>query len=66
LALLAAFLSATYSVRLIIMTFISRPHFPLTLVPFIAEPSFFMLIPLFLLSLGSAIFGYLTQDLFLG
>lgn len=68
LALLAAFLSATYSVRMLIMTFLSKPHFPLTQIvqKIITEPSMTMLIPLFLLSLGSAMFGYLTQDLFLG
>lgn len=66
LALLAAFLSATYSVRMIIMTFLSKPHFPLTLIHLIREPKVTMLIPQFLLSLGSAMFGYFTQDLFLG
>ncbi len=66
LALIAAFLSATYSVRMMIMTFLSRPHFPSSLIPYISEPTLTMLIPLFLLSQGSAMFGYLTQDLFLG
>ncbi len=66
LALLAAFLSATYSVRMIIMTFLSRPHFPSTQIHLISEPTLTMQIPQFILSLGSAMFGYLAQDLFQG
>ena len=65
-ALMAAVLTATYSARLIILTFISEPHFPRTMIHTIMEPSLLMSIPLGLLALGSAFFGYLTHELFLG
>lgn len=39
LALFAALLSATYSIRLLIMTFLSKPHFPISLLFTISEPT---------------------------
>jgi NADH-ubiquinone oxidoreductase chain 5 len=66
LALLAALLTATYSARLMILTFLSRPHWHLTLIPFLADPSGVMVVPLLLLALGAAYFGFLTSELFLG
>jgi len=66
LALVAAILTATYSARLMIMTFLSAPHFPHTVLETIADPPKVMFIPLFLLGAGAAFFGFLTHELFLG
>lgn len=66
LALLAAILTATYSARLMIMTFFAKPHFPKTILNSIHDPSSFLYIPLFLLGLGAAFFGYLANEVFLG
>jgi NADH-ubiquinone oxidoreductase chain 5 len=66
LALVAAVLSATYSARLLILAFISRPNYPRIISPLISEPSSLMTIPLLVLAVGSVFFGYLTHDLFLG
>ena len=64
----AAVLSATYSAKLIIMTFLSKPHYPRVISPLIIEPPIFSSIgfPLFIQGLGSAYFGYYSYDLFLG
>ena len=63
----AAYLSAIYSIRQIILTFISKPNFPFSLLfnKIIVDPSLFMLSPLFFQTLGSAFFGYLFHELFL-
>jgi NADH-ubiquinone oxidoreductase chain 5 len=66
LALVAAILTATYSARLMILTFLSAPHYPHTVLETIAEPPLLMLIPLIILGAGSAFFGFLTHELFLG
>ena len=66
LALVAAVLTATYSSRLIILTFLSAPHFPKTTFQLISDPSALMFIPLFILSLGAAFFGFLAHEMFLG
>nr|YP_009659063.1 NADH dehydrogenase subunit 5 [Chytriomyces confervae]QCQ69061.1 NADH dehydrogenase subunit 5 [Chytriomyces confervae] len=66
LALVAAVLSATYSARLLILAFISRPNYPRVVTPLIGEPSLLMTIPMLVLAVGSILFGYLTHDLFLG
>lgn len=66
LALLAAVLTATYSARLMIMTFFSEPHFSNNIIKTIHDPSLYMYIPLFILGLGAAFFGYLAHEVFLG
>jgi NADH-ubiquinone oxidoreductase chain 5 len=66
LSLVAAFLSATYSVRLLIMTFLSKPHFPSSSLLYISEPSIPMLIPLILLGIGAAFFGFIFNETFIG
>jgi len=66
LALVAAILTATYSARLMIMTFLSAPHFPHTVLETIVDPPKVMLFPLFLLGAGAAFFGFLSHELFLG
>ena len=66
LAQVAAILTATYSARLMILTFLSAPHFPHTVLETIADPPLTMLIPLFILGTGAAFFGFMTHELFLG
>lgn len=63
----AAYLSAIYSIRQIIQTFISKPNFPFSLIfnKRIQDPEIFMIIPLFFQTLGSVFFGYLFNELFL-
>ena len=64
--LIAAILTATYSSRLLIMTFISKPNFPRTTLNIIMDPSPLMVIPLIILALGSVLFGYISHEQFLG
>lgn len=66
LSVIAAFLSATYSVRLLIMSFISKPHFTSRTINYISEPNNTMLIPLYLQGLGAAYFGYQFNESFIG
>ena len=65
--LIAAIQTATYSVRLMILTFLSKPHFPnYKLSLFILDPPIFMFIPMTFLAIGSLIWGYITHDMFMG
>ena len=66
MTLLAAFLTATYSIRLLLFAFLSKPSFSRSTLNTIQDPDLYMFIPLFLLSLGAIFFGYLSHDLFLG
>lgn len=66
LSQVAAFISATYSVRLLIMTFISKPHFTYTTLNYINEPNKYMFIPLFIQGIGAGFFGYIFQETFIG
>ena len=67
-AISAAFLSAIYSVRQQIQTFLSKPNFPYSLIlnKIILDPNWTMLLPLILLAIGSVFFGYLSHETFLG
>lgn len=58
-AIQAAFLSAIYSIRLLILTFISKPHFHNMIT--ITDPSAYMKIPLIIQSLGAVYFGYISH-----
>jgi NADH-ubiquinone oxidoreductase chain 5 len=64
LALMAAFFTATYSLRLLLMVFFFRPNFFLISLP--TESHGFISISLFSLAFFSLIFGYLFSDLFVG
>lgn len=66
LAQVAAILTATYSARLMILTFLSTPNYPHTVLGTIADPSQVMQIPLIILGAGAAFFGFITHELFLG
>lgn len=67
LTLVAAFLTSIYSIRLLIITFQSKPNFNNRLTNMISDPlDFPTLFTFILLALGSIFFGYLTQELFVG
>lgn len=66
LALVAALLTGTYSARLMILTFLSEPHFPFTVLPVISDPVISCFISLFIASVAAVLFGYITNELFLG
>lgn len=67
LTLVAAFLTSIYSIRLLIITFQSKPNFNNRLTNMIHDPlDFPILFTFILLALGSIFFGYLTQELFIG
>ena len=75
LTLVAAFLTSIYSIRLLIITFQSKPNFNNRFGPphrgvvtnMIHDPlDFPILFTFILLALGSIFFGYLTQELFIG
>nr|QCQ69080.1 NADH dehydrogenase subunit 5 [Synchytrium taraxaci] len=66
LALVAALLTGTYSARLMILTFISEPHFPSTLLPVISDPTLSSFLSLFIAGVAAVFFGYITNELFLG
>jgi NADH-ubiquinone oxidoreductase chain 5 len=67
LTLIAAFLTSIYSIRLLILTFLSKPHFNNKLSDFIKDPlDFPTLVTLIILTLGAIFFGYLSNELFVG
>lgn len=64
--LFAALLTTIYSIRLLIFSMLSRPQFPLTLLPFVKDSPFLMTAPLIFLSITAVTLGYLSHELFLG
>jgi NADH-ubiquinone oxidoreductase chain 5 len=66
LALIAALLTGIYSTRLIILTFLSNPHFPYTLISLILDPNLSSKISLYIATIAAIFFGYLTNELFMG
>jgi len=66
LGIAAAFLTALYSWRLILMTFHGRPRASETVMSHVHESPFVMTGPLILLAIGAMVAGYLAQDLFTG
>jgi len=64
LIFIAAFITALYSVRLLIITFFSLPNFSYSFYLNQVRADHFTLIPLIVLSLGSAFFGFVGQILF--
>jgi NADH-ubiquinone oxidoreductase chain 5 len=64
--LLAALLTSVYSTRLLMIAMYSRPHFPLTILPFVKDSPILMTAPMLFLSLWAVCIGYLTHELFLG
>jgi NADH-quinone oxidoreductase subunit L len=62
----AAFMTAFYSWRLLLMTFHGEPHADEETMHHVHESPWVMLIPLFVLAAGAAIAGYFTEPYFVG
>jgi len=65
-AILAAFLTAFYSWRLLIMTFHGRPRADHHVMSHVHESPLVMLVPLFLLAGGAVIAGFSLKEWFIG
>ena len=66
MGVLAAFLTAFYSWRLLIMTFHGKPRASADVMAHVHESPFVMLLPLFMLAIGAIFSGFLLYDLFVG
>ena len=66
LGVLAAFLTAFYSWRLLIMTFHGKPRASAEVMSHIHESPMVMLFPLFILAIGAIFSGFMLYDLFVG
>ena len=66
LGTLSAFFTAFYSIRLIYLTFLKSTSSSSYYISSAHESSIIMLIPLFILGIGSIFIGFLFKDLFLG
>ena len=65
-AVTGAVFTTLYSIKVLYLTFISRPNGPLVNYKGAHESDVFMSLPLFILSLFSVFFGYVTKDMFIG
>lgn len=65
-ALGSATLTSLYSVRLVYYIFINTPNSPKYIYMNLHENSFFMYIPMIILTILSIFVGYITKDLYLG
>ena len=65
-AILAAFLTAFYSWRLLLLTFHGRPRANHHTMEHVHESPLVMLVPLFLLAGGALVSGFLLKDWFIG
>ena len=66
IGLLVAFMTATYSSKVIFMTFHGRPRYDLSHAHDIHEAPLAMLIPLFVLAAGAILSGMMAYDYFVG
>ena len=66
LGTLAAFLTAFYSMRLLYLTFLSKPNGYRVLILNAHEAPWRMALPLFILVIPSMFIGYLTKDMIIG
>ena len=66
LGITAAFLTAFYSWRLLMLTFHGRPRASAEVMAHVHESPLTMTIPLFILAVGAALSGWLFYDLFVG
>ncbi len=63
--LLAAFLTSSYSIRIMMIVMLSRPAFPKSIIPYVTDAAKQMTIPLLIISIGAVTIGYFTHELFL-
>jgi len=66
LGTMAAFLTAFYSMRLLYLTFLSKPNGYRVLITGAHEAPIRMALPLFILAIPSIFIGYLTKDMIIG
>jgi NADH-ubiquinone oxidoreductase chain 5 len=66
LGTISAFFTSFYSFRLIYLTFFNKTNAFRNIVSNIHDAPFIMIIPLFILGLGSIFIGYLTKDMIIG
>ncbi|MGB2324321.1 MAG: NADH-quinone oxidoreductase subunit L [Candidatus Puniceispirillales bacterium] len=66
LGIAAAFLTAFYSWRLLMMTFHGKPRASADVMSHIHESPLVMTVPLFILAIGAVLSGWLFYDLFVG
>ena len=66
IAVIAAMFTTLYSVKVLYLTFISKPNGALIDYKNAHESDMFMTVPLVVLSLFSVFFGYITKDMFIG
>jgi len=65
-AVLGSLLTACYSMKLIQLTFYHLPRNSLTVMKGVHEPSFLMVIPVYILYFCAIFFGFLFKDTFIG
>lgn len=63
---IAASLTGYYSIRIIFLTFLSKPNNRIFIYYNLHQPNFFIIIPLILLFLIALIYGYMSKDIHIG
>lgn len=63
--LLAALITSSYSIRVLMIAMFSRPLFSRAMLPFVIDSPLLMTLPLILLSIGAIMLGYFSNELFL-
>ena len=63
---LVLYLLHLYSVKVLYLTFLSKPNGPVSYLQKSHESDIFMSLPLIILALFSIFFGYITKDMFIG
>jgi proton-translocating NADH-quinone oxidoreductase chain L len=66
LGVLSAFFTAFYSIRLLFLTFISRPNGSRIVLEMAHDAPFLMFLPLAILFFGAVFVGFITKDMFIG
>lgn len=66
LALLSATLTSLYSMRILYLTFFNTPNAPKYAYLNLHEMDYVMVVPMFILAIGSIFVGYISRDIYLG
>jgi hypothetical protein len=66
IATIGAIFTTLYSVKVLYLTFLSRPNGSLQSIKHADEGNIFMTLPLIILALLSIFFGFITKDIFIG